>query len=1163
MENRGIIRIIAFVVMIILMLCAAGAASAMEIIVDEYHSPSEDLVPDMNLSETDSGNEASVAIPPMPDEPDYTGLWVGEYELQDEPETVLIITPGEEGGLYMEAVFYRMVGMETKIRAFDDRVAMFSDSGMQGSLTRGEDGSVTLIIGGGSDMYSDSVFYEYFLNRPYVFTRDGKPAEPDALLGERWANKALHMLEGCADAFLPGEQYVENDTFEFSPTGEIRSWRHTEKTDFGRRVFYVSNGSSSIDEYDRDSNKLRSISYRNGVIGTVMEYTYNADGKKTAEQYRSYSSDSIFTSRRGYEYDASGRLTTVWYQDSEGRQGIEDRREYAEDGSSRGTGWILTAKNREENTTETTYDRFGNVLHQVTRFDGKIFSDQQNEYELDTDGKILKCTEHIVYSHDGYTETVDTVTENLYTETGWKYYSRITTNGLVREEHYMRNESGAVVYQYYKDDYSDSVSVSDTEYDLGPQGGTFGYRTYQYSSGFSGGKRENQAINFDIYKGDQGTLRGLYPFPKSGSSVADIDVITVVDMEDTIRYMTRDDMGGMFHARQVSDCMYDTDIEFSLCGYPGTLRFIFGGGTSNRLQGVWWVSRDRNTTAAEIFDILGRNDVTWYNDTFPGSWNTFGIRTISGFTKKCEVVFSDVSDGEDPLFCVAFTFKWEGPEEGYVMPWETGKYHPDRAASEAGMPAATTPEPESELEPEPEPEVTDEPEPEPEPTPEITAGPEPEPEPEQEWLDNAEWTGYWMSGGDEQGEMVTTVDENGALRMKAMFMRTFDIEAELKRQDNTHCTFETEYGHYSGVVTRISDRELHFAITGGMSMEDDENEWYYLFKDRDYTFEPADYADLWYEEPADGPEDDNDWTGNWTAHGEGMTSGIRIIQGVQGNFIIQLTFSNGYMIAGELERVDSRRMDFDAEEFGAVLTLNRKHRTILMTDLGSMDEAANEALDAFHYILEFVPEGNGTGIQPTREEPTKQPDPEPAPEQPEPSLIPEVEAIPIDGKPGYGYIPVNLADSTSYIVGKDPEAYIPFRMIDGDETTCYQFSTKESKLGEAYVYFFFETCGTFDEIWIKNGFWKKSDGKDQYLRNSRVKTMTVEFSYPDGDGYRDAVSVSLKDDKKRKDWTVISLDHKTQVHAVRFRIDSIYQGTKFKNDVCISEVMFVKRTDHE
>ena len=113
------------------------------------------------------------------------------------------------------------------------------------------------------------------------------------------------------------------------------------------------------------------------------------------------------------------------------------------------------------------------------------------------------------------------------------------------------------------------------------------------------------------------------------------------------------------------------------------------------------------------------------------------------------------------------------------------------------------------------------------------------------------------------------------------------------------------------------------------------------------------------------------------------------------------------------------------------------------------------------------------------------------------------------------------------------------------------------------MYFFFETCGSFDEIWIKNGFWKKSDGKDQYLRNSRVKTMTVEFSYPDGDGYRDAVSVSLKDDKKRKDWTVISLDHKTLVHAVRFRIDSIYQGTKFKNDVCISEVMFVKRTDHE
>ena len=213
-----------------------------------------------------------------------------------------------------------------------------------------------------------------------------------------------------------------------------------------------------------------------------------------------------------------------------------------------------------------------------------------------------------------------------------------------------------------------------------------------------------------------------------------------------------------------------------------------------------------------------------------------------------------------------------------------------------------------------------------------------------------------MSGGDEMGEMITYLKEDGSLWMKAFFLRTFEIEAELKPLDRNRRSFETEYGHYSGVVTWVNERELNLAITGGMSMEDDENEYYYLFKDRVFTFTPVEYNDLWYEAPAEGPEDDSDWTGNWTTLGTDMKSTIRIIRGVQGNFIMQLTFSNGYMIAGELEQADSRRMDFNTEEFSAILTLNRKHRMILLTDAGSMNDAANEALDAFHYIIEYSPE---------------------------------------------------------------------------------------------------------------------------------------------------------------------------------------------------------------
>ena len=47
-------------------------------------------------------------------------------------------------------------------------------------------------------------------------------------------------------------------------------------------------------------------------------------------------------------------------------------------------------------------------------------------------------------------------------------------------------------------------------------------------------------------------------------------------------------------------------------------------------------------------------------------------------------------------------------------------------------------------------------------------------------------------------------------------------------------------------------------------------------------------------------------------------------------------------------------MDFDSEDFGAILTLNRKHRAILLTDAGSMNDDANEALDTFHYVIEYL-----------------------------------------------------------------------------------------------------------------------------------------------------------------------------------------------------------------
>jgi len=148
------------------------------------------------------------------------------------------------------------------------------------------------------------------------------------------------------------------------------------------------------------------------------------------------------------------------------------------------------------------------------------------------------------------------------------------------------------------------------------------------------------------------------------------------------------------------------------------------------------------------------------------------------------------------------------------------------------------------------------------------------------------------------------------------------------------------------------------------------------------------------------------------------------------------------------------------------------------------------------------------------------------------------------------------ADATSWIVGNDPSAYTPARIIDGDETTTFQFSTRTTPLGQEYIYFYLEGPSNISTLWIKNGFWQTIDGYDQYIRNSRVKTMSVDFQYSGTNGYSNALTVTLPDDSTRSDWTKIDLGSHARVISVRFLIKDIYEGSKYQNDVCISEVKF-------
>ena len=167
--------------------------------------------------------------------------------------------------------------------------------------------------------------------------------------------------------------------------------------------------------------------------------------------------------------------------------------------------------------------------------------------------------------------------------------------------------------------------------------------------------------------------------------------------------------------------------------------------------------------------------------------------------------------------------------------------------------------------------------------------------------------------------------------------------------------------------------------------------------------------------------------------------------------------------------------------------------------------------------------------------------------------------LPIPDAADYMQVPVSKVYATSYIVGKnDATAYAPFRMTDGDETTSFQFSTKTTPLGSEYLFFDFEEPVKLDGIWIKNGSWKEAGSKKHYTRNCRVRSMTVSVCLTDSNDYLFLQEITPGDNGAWTGWERFSLPGVENVTSVQISVDEIYKGTKFKNDVCITEIMFVQ-----
>ena len=150
-------------------------------------------------------------------------------------------------------------------------------------------------------------------------------------------------------------------------------------------------------------------------------------------------------------------------------------------------------------------------------------------------------------------------------------------------------------------------------------------------------------------------------------------------------------------------------------------------------------------------------------------------------------------------------------------------------------------------------------------------------------------------------------------------------------------------------------------------------------------------------------------------------------------------------------------------------------------------------------------------------------------------------------------------DASSYISNaQDPARWLPGNAADGDPSTCWQFSAKKGLKGKSWILLNIGSPRTVDEIWFKNGFWAYNDkGKDQYSINARLKGVRISFLYSGETEYRDAQELTLKDEAFT-DWQRWPLGRHENVMSVRVAVLTTYQGSHFKNDVCLSEVMLVQ-----
>ena len=169
----------------------------------------------------------------------------------------------------------------------------------------------------------------------------------------------------------------------------------------------------------------------------------------------------------------------------------------------------------------------------------------------------------------------------------------------------------------------------------------------------------------------------------------------------------------------------------------------------------------------------------------------------------------------------------------------------------------------------------------------------------------------------------------------------------------------------------------------------------------------------------------------------------------------------------------------------------------------------------------------------------------------------------IPGETDWVSVDILRVDGSSYIIGKnDRYLYAPWNATDEKQETCWQFSVKNIKSKQPWLWLVVEGQ-TVDGIWIRNGF-QAADSKRKayYTAYSRPKDIRVEFYYREDGAESETMDFTLSDEN-HEGWEKIGTGCHENVDAVVVYICSVYKGKSQPNNACLSEIMLVQNNSAE